>query len=98
MMAELRRVWYLLDSQDIRLRARYIRSAANVWADPLSRHMDSDDWQLDLVLFAELFAVRVPHDRPARVCPQRPDMARYNAGWFDPTCEAVDELHMGDAA
>eukprot|EP00873_Tetraselmis_striata_P020371 jgi/Tetstr1/440635/TSEL_028945.t1 len=41
---------------DIRLRARYIRSAANVWADRLSRHMDSDDWQVDPVLFAELDA------------------------------------------
>eukprot|EP00873_Tetraselmis_striata_P039494 jgi/Tetstr1/459758/TSEL_005111.t1 len=51
MMAELRKLWYLLDSNGVHIRARYIRSAANVWADRLSRHLDSDDWQLDPVLF-----------------------------------------------
>eukprot|EP00873_Tetraselmis_striata_P035645 jgi/Tetstr1/455909/TSEL_042690.t1 len=50
MMAELRKLWYLLDSNGVHIRARYIRSAANVWADRLSRHLDSDDWQLDPVL------------------------------------------------
>eukprot|EP00873_Tetraselmis_striata_P021203 jgi/Tetstr1/441467/TSEL_029712.t1 len=52
MMAELRKLWYLLDSNRVHIRARYIWSAANVWADRLSRHPDSDDWQLDPVLFA----------------------------------------------
>jgi hypothetical protein len=37
MMTELRRLWYLLDTNDIHIRPRYIRSAANVWADTLSR-------------------------------------------------------------
>eukprot|EP00873_Tetraselmis_striata_P015817 jgi/Tetstr1/436081/TSEL_002675.t1 len=43
MMAELRKLWYLLDSNGVHIRTRYIRSAANVWADRLSRHLDSDD-------------------------------------------------------
>jgi hypothetical protein len=43
MMEELRRVWCLLDTNNINLRARYIKPAANVWADKLSRHLDSDD-------------------------------------------------------
>jgi hypothetical protein len=30
MMAELRRLWYLLDVNDIRIRPRYIRLAANI--------------------------------------------------------------------
>eukprot|EP00873_Tetraselmis_striata_P035353 jgi/Tetstr1/455617/TSEL_042429.t1 len=39
------------------IRARYIpQSAANVWADRLSMHLDSDGWQPDPVLFAELKA------------------------------------------
>jgi hypothetical protein len=37
MMTELRRLWYLLDTNDIHIRPRYIRLAANVWADTLSR-------------------------------------------------------------
>eukprot|EP00873_Tetraselmis_striata_P007730 jgi/Tetstr1/427994/TSEL_018067.t1 len=43
MMAELRKLWYMVDSNGVHIRARYIRSAANVWADRLSRHLDSDD-------------------------------------------------------
>eukprot|EP00873_Tetraselmis_striata_P026230 jgi/Tetstr1/446494/TSEL_034022.t1 len=43
MMAELRRLWYMLDSNGIHVRARYIRSAANVWADCMSGRMDNDD-------------------------------------------------------
>jgi hypothetical protein len=35
-MEELRRLWCLLDTKSISLRARYIRSAANVLADKLS--------------------------------------------------------------
>eukprot|EP00873_Tetraselmis_striata_P014154 jgi/Tetstr1/434418/TSEL_023518.t1 len=59
MMAELRKLWYLLDSNGVHIRARYIRSAANVWADRLSRHLDGVDWQLDPVLFAKLEAMWV---------------------------------------
>jgi hypothetical protein len=43
MMTELRRLWFLLDSNDINIRPRYIRSAANIWADTLSREMDYED-------------------------------------------------------
>jgi hypothetical protein len=39
MMTELRRLWYL-DTNDIHIRPCYIRSAANVWADTLSRELD----------------------------------------------------------
>ena len=37
MMSELRKLFYLLDSNDIRIRPLYIRTAANIWADRLSR-------------------------------------------------------------
>jgi hypothetical protein len=46
MMSELRRLWFLLDTNDIHIRPRYICSAANVWADTLSRELDTEDWQL----------------------------------------------------
>eukprot|EP00873_Tetraselmis_striata_P019111 jgi/Tetstr1/439375/TSEL_027810.t1 len=91
MMAELRRLWYLLDSQHyFRLRARYNLSAANVWADFPSRHMDNDDLQLDPVLFAEMDGRfgSPTIDRFASALSAM--LPRYNTGWFDPTCEAVD--------
>jgi hypothetical protein len=43
MMDALRRLWCLLDTNIITLRGRYIRSVANVWADKLNRHIDSDE-------------------------------------------------------
>lgn len=43
MMCELRKLWELLDSNHITLHPYYIRSAANVWADKLSREMDRSD-------------------------------------------------------
>jgi len=97
MMAELRRLWCLLDSHGIHLRARYIRSAANIWADRLSRHLDSDDWQLDPLLFAELERRFGPHSIDRFASALSTLLPRYNAAWLDPTCEAVDSLHLPDA-
>jgi hypothetical protein len=51
MMAEQRRLWHLLDVNDINIRPRYIRSTANIWADSLSRELDHDDWQLSPRIF-----------------------------------------------
>lgn len=52
MMEELRKLWFLLDSNDVHLRPRYIRRAANLWADKLSRETDRDDWRFNPRLFA----------------------------------------------
>jgi ribosomal protein S17E len=41
----------LLDTNDIHIRPRYIRSAANVLADMLSRELDTEDWQLNPQIF-----------------------------------------------
>jgi hypothetical protein len=54
MMTELRRLLCLLDTNDIRIRSRYFRSAANTWADILSRELDIDDWQLDARILSQL--------------------------------------------
>jgi hypothetical protein len=47
MMTELRSLWYHLDTIDIRICARYIRSSANIWADSLSRELIRDDWHFN---------------------------------------------------
>eukprot|EP00873_Tetraselmis_striata_P004554 jgi/Tetstr1/424818/TSEL_015321.t1 len=97
MMAELRKLWYLLDRNGVHIRARYIRSAANVWADRLSRHLDSDDWQLDPVLFAELEAMWGAHSVDRFASTMNAMLPRYNAAWLDPGCEAVHSMHLSDA-
>jgi hypothetical protein len=48
--------WCLFDTNNINIRARYTRLAANACADELSRHLVIFGWKLDHVLFAELDA------------------------------------------
>jgi len=38
--------YLLIDTYDVKIRTQYIRSAANVWADNLSRVTDNSDGQL----------------------------------------------------
>jgi hypothetical protein len=97
MMTELRKLWHIMNANGINMSARYIRSAANVWADRLSKHLDRDDWQLDPVLFAELDSRYDLHniDRFASALNMR--IPRYNACWLDLTCEAVGALYLPDS-
>eukprot|EP00873_Tetraselmis_striata_P025550 jgi/Tetstr1/445814/TSEL_033455.t1 len=44
LMTEMRNLWFILDTNDISIRARYIKTTANIWADRLSREIDYDDW------------------------------------------------------
>ena len=43
MMSDLRKLFLLTDEHDISIKTKYIRSAANVWADRLSRETDTAD-------------------------------------------------------
>jgi hypothetical protein len=57
MMDELPKLWQLIDTNNISIRARYIRSAAKVWADKLSRETDRDEWQLNPRIFTYLHSL-----------------------------------------
>ena len=61
MMAELRKLFLLTDKNNIQIRTTYIRSAANMWADRLSREHDSSDWQLAKRVFDHLDATLHKH-------------------------------------
>jgi hypothetical protein len=61
MMDELRKLWELIDTNNISVRSRYIRSAANVWADTLSSETDKDDWELNPRIFTFLDSLWAPH-------------------------------------
>ena len=54
MMPELRKLFLLTDEHDIKIRTQYIRSAAIIWADKLSRETDTSDWQLARRVFNHL--------------------------------------------
>jgi hypothetical protein len=98
LMNELRKLWFLLDSNDVQLRTRYIRSAANIWADGLSRETDNSDWQLNPRVFRLLDASWGPHSIDRFATQSNAQLARYNSRWLDPTTEAVDSLRLPDAA
>ena len=44
LMGQLRKLWWVLDLADITLHPKYIKSAASVWADALSRMPTRDEW------------------------------------------------------
>ncbi len=43
MMRELRKLFLLVDTYDIKITTQYIRSASNFWAEYLSRVTDNSD-------------------------------------------------------
>jgi hypothetical protein len=96
MMNELRRLWYLLDTNNIHIRPRYIRSSANSWADKLNRHLDSDDSQEDPAVLHERDTQFGPHTIDRFASALNTLLPRYNANWLDPSCEAIDSLYLAD--
>jgi hypothetical protein len=98
MMNELRRLYHLLDLNNIHIRPRYIRSAANTWANKLSRHLDNDDWQLDPSVFHEM-DIQFGLDTIDRFASALKTLfPRYNANWLDQSYEALDSLHLADSS
>jgi hypothetical protein len=96
MMDELRNLWELIDTNNISTRARYIRSAANVWADRLSRETDRDDGQLNPRISTDMNSLWGPHSIDRFATQGNTQLPRYNSRWCDPTSEAVDCLHLPD--
>ena len=99
MMNELRKLFWLMDTQDIQLRPRYIRSAANVWADRLSRELEGGaDVKFNPRLFRHLNRLWGPHSVDRFASGTNALVERYNARWRDPGAEAVDCLRLPDEA
>jgi hypothetical protein len=98
MMEELRRLWYLLDTNDIHIRPRCIRSAANVLADKLSRELDTEDLQLNPQIFEDLRHRWGPHTVDRFASMLNAQLPRFNARWKDPKWEDADCLHLPDAS
>ena len=96
MMSELRKLFLLTDEHDISIRTKYIRSAANVWADRLSRETDNADWQLATRIFRYYDKQWGPHTIDHFGSFANKQLPRYNAKWRDGRAEAVDPIHLSD--
>lgn len=97
MMAELRKLWAILDANSITLHTTYIRSEENVLADDLSRLVDEDDWVLCTDVF-ELLQARTAHTVDRFSSPENARLPRFNTRWAAPGSEAVDALSLPDSA
>jgi hypothetical protein len=96
-MCELRKLFLLIDTYDIKRRTLYIRSAANLWVDNLSRITDNSDRQL-APRKSKYFDKRWgAHSIDRFASYANKQLSRYNAKWRDGTAEVVDSLHMPDA-
>jgi hypothetical protein len=98
MMTEPRRLWYMLDTNDIRIRPRYIRSAANIWGNTLTRELELEEWQLNLRIFSHVQNRWGPHSIDRCASMLNTQLQRFNAIWCDPHCENVDCMHLPNAA
>ena len=89
LMAELRRLWYILDTHRIHLDAFYVKSAENP-ADAPSRFEDRDDYRLTGKWVAYFQALYGPHSVDRFATANNTICQRYNTLFFDPGTEAVD--------
>jgi hypothetical protein len=78
MMDELRKLMEL-KTNSINIRARYTRSAANVWADKLSRETNIDDWHLNPRIFTYMESRWGPHSIDRFAAQGNTQLPRYNA-------------------
>ena len=98
LMDLLRKLWFLCDVANIELRPRYIRSAANVWADALSRDLDRDDWRLNPKEFHRKDAEWGPHGVDTFASATSAQLPRYYSQYRDPYSEGTNSLAQDWAA
>ena len=98
MMAELRKLFWILDVNDIHLRTRHIRSAANVWADRLSRRFDCGDWRLSRKEFSYLDRRYGPHSVDRFATNLNTQLPVFNSSMHCPDVSAINACrHRRDA-
>jgi len=98
MMCELQKLFLLIDEFDIKIRTTCIRSAADIWADGLSRIKGNSDWKLKSNKFGRLNKLWGPVSIDRFVTFENKQYPRYNAKWGDGRAEAVNCLHLSDDA
>ncbi len=96
MMCELRKLFFLIDTYDIKIRTLYIQSATHTRADNLTWITDTSDWQLaprDFRLLSKLWG---SHTVGRFASNANKQLHRYYAKWGDGTSETLDCLRLPD--
>lgn len=93
-MAELRRLRAVCDSLGVSLRAEYLPSAVNRWADSLSRARDSTDWSLSDAGFARLEAQWGPHTLDLFATAENAKCGRFFSRHAAPGSSGVDAMNQ----
>jgi len=94
----LRLLWELLDTNDITLVPRYIRSGDNWWADGLSRSEDRGDYRLHPRVFARLQRLWGPCTVDRFATANNAQLPRFNSAWACPGSAGVDAFAQPDWA
>lgn len=90
LMGELRRLHAVIRRLGVTLRATWVASVANVWADALSRQRDRDDWRLNGQIVEVLQARYGPHTVDRFATTLNTQCVRFNSLHRCPGTEAVD--------
>lgn len=93
-MAELRRLREVCEAHGVTIRAEYLPSALNLWADALSRSNDSTDWSLRQATFLELDAEFGPHTVDLCATPENAKCGRFYTKLAAPGSGGVDALRQ----
>eukprot|EP00873_Tetraselmis_striata_P018312 jgi/Tetstr1/438576/TSEL_027127.t1 len=94
-MTELRQLCFV---PDICIRARYIKTTANICVDRLSRKIDYHDLAFNLRHFNHLDNILGLHTIDRFATKENTRAPRYNSRWRDPYSEATDMLRLPDGA
>ena len=94
LMAELRKLHEVALLYRVALRASWLPSVANVWADTLSRQGDRDDWRLSNEMFARLQLRYGCHAVDRLATPLNALCPRFNTKMHAPGTEAVDAFSV----
>lgn len=90
--AALKRLYAVCRRLGLTLRASWIASVANLWADRLSRDRDRTDWRLCPRIFRRLDARYGPHEVDLFATSLNAHCARFFSLPASPGCDAVDAL------
>lgn len=92
-MAELRRLHTTCKALGVTLRAEYLPSAVNMWADKLSRATDSTDWSLSAAAFARLDRAYGPHTLDLFATAENAKCGRFLSRLAAPGSCGYDAMH-----
>lgn len=92
--AALRRLYALCRSLGLTLRASWLASLANIWADKLSRDRDRTDWRLSPSVFARLNGLYGPHEVDLFATSLDAHCPRFFSYPASPGCDGIDAFRQ----